>query len=67
MIKCFSEVEGCSQFMVQSKAVSLTTSLGPDSMLVVLENAIFLQVFTVLLTMTGSRSLQHILVRKTCR
>ena len=67
MVKCFSEVKGCSQFMVESKDLSLTTSLCPESMLVVVETVIFLQVFlnTVLLTMTCSRSLQNRLVRET--
>ena len=41
----FTEVEGCSKFMVETKDLSLTTSLGPESMLVVVENVIFLQVF----------------------
>ena len=40
-----TEFEGCSQFMVESKDMSLTISLGPESTLVVLENVIFLQVF----------------------
>ena len=38
-------VEGCSQFMIESEDLGFTAPLGPKSMLAVVENVMFLQVF----------------------
>ena len=38
-------VEGCSQFVIEFEDLGFTAPLGPKSMLAVVENVMFLQVF----------------------
>ena len=38
-------VEGCSQFVIECEDLGFTAPLGPKSMLAVVENVMFLQVF----------------------